>query len=48
MLSRLLALATMAVIAQAAEVAGPSGLYVVSVSFSDYGALFYYRVVDVM
>ena len=33
--------------ARAAPVAGPSQLYVVSTFFSDNGALFYYRVIDV-
>jgi TonB family protein len=36
-----------ATIAHAAETAGPSEFYIVSVFFSDNGALFYYRVIDV-
>lgn len=47
MLSRLLLVASVAVLAQAAEPAGPSEFYVVSQFFSDNGALFYYRVIDV-
>jgi len=44
---RLLTIATMVILAQGAELAGPSEFYVVSQFFSDNGALFYYRVIDV-
>jgi TonB family protein len=47
MFCRLLTMATMVVLAQGAELAGPSEFYVVSQFFSDNGALFYYRVIDV-
>jgi TonB family protein len=44
---RLLTIATMVVFAQGAELVGPSEFYVVSQFFSDNGAQFYYRVIDV-
>ena len=44
---RLLLIGIAATIAQAKDLAGPSEFYVVSQFFSDYGALFYYRVIDV-
>lgn len=44
---RLLITVTMAVIAQGAEVAAPSQLYIVSAFFSDNGPAFYYRVIEV-
>ena len=47
MICRLLAIATMVVLAQGAELAEPSEFYVVSEFFSDNGALFYHRLVDV-
>jgi hypothetical protein len=46
-LARLLLVVIAATIAHAAETAGPSEFYIVSVFFSDNGALFYYRVIDV-
>jgi TonB family protein len=44
---RLLIIAAMAIAAHGAELAGPSEFYVVSQFFSDYGAQFYYRDIDV-
>ena len=44
---RLLIIGVAAVLARGEELAGPSKFYFVSASFSDYGALFYYRVIDV-
>jgi len=41
------AMALMAISAWCAEVPTPSEMYIVSAEFSDFGALFYYRVVDV-
>jgi TonB family protein len=46
-LARLILMAVAATIAYGVETAGPSEFYVVSVFFSDNGALFYYRVIDV-
>jgi TonB family protein len=47
MLWRLLAIGVLAVLAQGAKIPDPSGFYIVSAFFSDNGALFYYRVIDV-
>jgi TonB family protein len=47
MFCRLLALAVTVLVVQGAEQPGPSEFHVVSVAFSDNGALFYYRVIDV-
>lgn len=44
---RLLTIGIMTVMAHGADVTGPSKFYVVSRFFSDNGALFYYRVIDV-
>jgi hypothetical protein len=44
---RLLVTSIVAVFAQGADLAAPSQLYIVSVFFSDNGAAFYYRVIDV-
>jgi TonB family protein len=40
-------MALMAINAWGAEIPTPSRMYIVSAAFSDFGALFYYRVVDV-
>ena len=40
-------MALMAINAWCAEIPTPSQMYIVSAAFSDFGALFYYRVVDV-
>lgn len=44
---RVLAIATLVLLARGVEPAGPSEFHVVSHFFSDDGALFYYRIVDV-
>ena len=41
------AMALIAINAWYAEIPTPSRMYIVSAAFSDFGALFYYRVVDV-
>jgi len=41
------AMALIAINAWSAEIPTPSQMYIVSAAFSDFGALFYYRVVDV-
>ena len=41
------ATALIAINAWCAEIPTPSQMYTVSAAFSDFGALFYYRVVDV-
>jgi TonB family protein len=41
------AIALIAINAWCAEISAPSQMYIVSAAFSDFGALFYYRVVDV-
>jgi TonB family protein len=40
------AMALIAINAWCVEIPGPSQMYIVSAAFSDFGALFYYRVVD--
>jgi hypothetical protein len=45
--ARLLLMAVAATLACGTETVGPSEFYAVSVFFSDSGALFYYRVIDV-
>ena len=47
MFCRLLVLALVAFVVRGAELPGPSEFHVVSVFFSDDGALFYYRIIDV-
>jgi hypothetical protein len=47
MVRQFLMLGLMAVVARGSEVIGPSHFYVVSEFFSDDGALFFYRVVEV-
>lgn len=47
MFRRLLLLGVTAILAAGSKPTGPSEFYVVTVSFSDDGALFYYRVLDV-
>ena len=44
---RLFAAGIIAMMARGAAMPGPSQFYVVSVSFSDYGPSFYYRILDV-
>src|ERR1700693_2875673 len=47
MLQRLLTIGLMAALVQAAKAPAPSQFYIVSAFFSDNGALFYYRMIDV-
>jgi TonB family protein len=47
MLQRILITGILAILARGAEAPKPSGFYIVSVFFSDNGAQFYYRVIDV-
>src|SRR6266496_3053308 len=44
---RLLLISIMATIAYGAKAPGPTEFYIVSAFFSDFGALFYYRVIEV-